>query len=114
MLWILAIIIILYTGSHFIFRKNETFLRVRKWIDLATIIITSILVISWVEIFHYSFLFIIYFFVSLGIIIYLISKLRKVEIKKEKAEETIKVLKDEEKVLEEEIEELKTEEIKTI
>lgn len=108
MLWILAIIIILYSGSHFVFRKNQTFLRVRKWVDVATIIVTSILVIAWVEIFHYSFLFIIYFFISVGIISYLVSKLRKVEVKKEKAEEIIKILKDEEKVLEGEIEELKT------
>lgn len=106
MLWILAIIIILYSGSYFIFRKNQTFLRVRKWVDIATIIVTSILVIVWVEIFHYSFFFIIYFFISIGIIAYLVSKLRKVEIKKEKAEEVIKILKDEEKVLEGEIQEL--------
>lgn len=106
MLWILAIIIVLYSGSYFVFKRNQTFLRVRKWVDIATIIVTSILVIAWVEIFHYSFLFIIYFFISMGIIIYLISKLRKTEIKKEKAEEVIKVLKDEEKVLESEIEEL--------
>lgn len=107
MLWILSIIIILYTGSHFLFRKNQTFVKVRKWIDIATITVTSILVVAWVEIFHYSFIFIIYFFVSMGMIVYLVSKLRKVQEKKEKAEVVIKVLKDEEKVLEEEIEELK-------
>lgn len=106
MLWILAIIIILYSGSHFIFRKNQTFLKVRKWVDIATIMVTSVLVIAWVEIFHYSFFFIIYFFISIGIISYLVSRLRKVEIKKQKAEEVIKILKDEEKVLEGEIEEL--------
>lgn len=43
----------------------------------------------------------------MGMIVYLVSKLRKVQEKKEKAEVVIKVLKDEEKVLEEEIEELK-------
>ncbi len=104
MLYILAIIIILYTSAHFVFKKNELYIRVRKWIDLATIIVTSILVIAWVEIFHYSFLFIIYFFVSLGIISYLVAKLRKLEAKKIKAEEVIKELKNEEKVLENEIE----------
>lgn len=104
MLYILAIVIILYTASHFLFKKNEIYIRVRKYIDLATIIVTSILVISWVEIFHYSFLFIIYFFASLGIISYLIAKLRRSEAKKVKAEEVIKELKTEEKVLENEIE----------
>jgi len=103
MLYILGLIIILYTTSHFLFRKNSTYLHVRKWIDLATIIVTSVLVIVWVEVFHYSFLFIIYFFASLGIIIYLINRLRKLETKKVKAEEVIKVLKTEEKILENEI-----------
>lgn len=42
----------------------------------------------------------------MAIIIYLVSRLRKLEVKKEKAEEVIKVLKDEEKVLEGEIEKL--------
>ena len=106
MLYILALIIILYTTSHFLFRKNNIYLRVRKWIDLATIIVTSVLVITWVEVFHYSFLFIVYFFVSVGIITYLVGRLRKIEVKKEKAEEVIKVLKTEEKVLENEIETL--------
>lgn len=104
MLWILAIIIILYTASHFLFKKNEIYLKVRKYIDIATIVVTSILVITWVEIFHYSFYFIIYFFVSLSIIVYLVTRLRAVEVKKIKAEEVIKELKTEEKVLENEIE----------
>jgi hypothetical protein len=103
MLYILGLIIILYTASHFLFKKNVVYLRVRKWIDLATIIVTSILVIVWVEVFHYSFLFIVYFFVSLGIIAYLINRLRKLEVKRQKAEEVIKVLKTEEKILEDEI-----------
>ncbi len=75
---------------------------------MATIFVTSILVIAWVEIFHYSFLFLLYFFISLGIIVYLISKIRKVESKKEKAESVIKELKTEEKVLENEIETLQS------
>lgn len=106
MLYILAFIIILYTASHFLFKKNLIYLKVRKYIDIATIVVTSILVIAWVEIFHYSFLFIIYFFASLGIIIYLVNRLRKSEFKKIKAEEVIKELKTEEKVLENEIENL--------
>ncbi|MFZ3301200.1 MAG: hypothetical protein WA152_00625 [Microgenomates group bacterium] len=104
MLYILAIIIILYTASHFVFKKNPIYLRVRKYIDIATILVTTILVIAWVEIFHYSFLFLIYFFISLGVIIYLFKELRKAESKKLKAEEIIKELKTEEKVLENEIE----------
>lgn len=104
MLWILAFIIILYTASHFLFRKNEIYLKVRKYIDIATIIVTSILVISWVEIFNLSFFIIIYFFVSLAIIIYLRTRLLRAEVKKIKAEEVIKELKTEEKVLENEIE----------
>lgn len=75
---------------------------------MATIFVTSMLVIAWVEIFHYSFLFLLYFFISLGIIVYLISKIRKVESKKEKAESVIKELKTEEKVLENEIETLQS------
>lgn len=106
MLYILAIIIILYTASHFLFKKNEIYLRVRKYIDWATILVTTILVITWIEIFNYSFLFIIYFLISLGIISYLINRLRKTEIKKIKAEEVIKNLKTEEKILENEIESL--------
>lgn len=108
MLYILAIIIILYTLSHFLFKQNLIYLKVRKYIDMATIFVTSILVIAWVEIFHYSFLFLLYFFISLGIIVYLISKIRKVESKKEKAESVIKELKTEEKVLENEIETLQS------
>lgn len=86
------------------FKKNPIYLRVRKYIDIATILVTTILVIAWVEIFHYSFLFLIYFFISLGVIIYLFKELRKAESKKLKAEEIIKELKTEEKVLENEIE----------
>jgi cell division protein FtsB len=107
MLYILAVIIILYTASHFLFKKNAIYLRVRKYIDIATVLVTSVLVIAWVEIFHYSFLFIIYFFISLGIIVYLVNRLRVAETKKIKAEEVIKELKTEEKVLENEIEVLK-------
>ncbi len=107
MLYILALIIILYTASHFVFKKNVIYLKVRKYIDIATIFVTSILVIAWVEIFHYSFLFIVYFFVSLLSIVYLVSRLRAVEAKKIKAENVIKELKTEEKVLENEIEVLK-------
>jgi hypothetical protein len=104
MLYILAIIIILYTSAHFIFKKNEIYIQVRKYIDLATVIVTSILVIAWVEIFHYSFLFIIYFFTSPGIISYLVVKIRRLEEKKVKGQKVIKELKTEEKVLENEIE----------
>lgn len=103
MLYILAFIIILYTASHFIFKKNQTYLAVRKYIDWATILVSTILVITWIEIFHYSFLFIIYFLISLGAIIYLVTRLRAVEAKKQKAENVIKELKTEEKVLESEI-----------
>lgn len=110
MLYILALIIILYTSSHFLFKKNEIYLRVRKWIDLATIVVTTILVITWVEIFHYSFLFIIYFLISLGAIIYLVTRLRAVEVKKQKAENVIKELKTEEKILENEIQRINTNE----
>lgn len=106
MLYILCLIIVLYTLGHFLFKKNTIYLKVRKWVDIATISVTTILVITWVEVFHYSILFILYFLISMGIIIYLFSKLRKVEEKKEKAEEVIKVLKDEEKILENEIETL--------
>lgn len=104
MLWILAIIIILYTSAHFVFKKNEIYLKVRKYIDIVTIIVTSILVISWIEIFDYSFLIFIYFLISLGLIAFLFYRIRKLETKKLKAEEVIKELKTEEKILESEIE----------
>lgn len=104
MLWILAIIIILYTSAHFVFKKNEIYLKVRKYIDIVTIIVTSILVISWIEIFDYSFLIFIYFLISLGLIAFLFYRIRKLEAKKLKAEEVIKELKTEEKILENEIE----------
>ena len=104
MLYILALIIILYTASHILFKKNEVYLGVRKYIDLATVTVTSILVITWVEVFDYSFLIIIYFFLSLILISYLFYRIRKLEAKKLKAEEVIKELKTEEKVLENEIE----------
>lgn len=109
MLWILALIIILYTASHFLFKKNEVYLKVRKWIDMATITVTSIFVITWVEVFNYSFLIIVYFFVSLTLIVYLFYRIRKLEAKKVTAEEVIKELKNEEKVLENQIEVLKDE-----
>lgn len=111
MFYILALIIILYTSSYLIFKKNPTFLKVRKWVDLATIVVTSILVVVWVEVFDYSFLFLVYFFVSLGLIVSLIYRLRILEAKKQKAQETIKILKDEEKVLENEINDLKVEDV---
>lgn len=103
MLYILAIIIILYTSSHFLFKKNDIYIRLRKWIDLTTVIVTVVLVVAWVEIFNLSFLIIIYFLISLLIISYLFYKLRKLEEKKIKAEEVIQELKNEEKVLENEI-----------
>ena len=103
MLYILATIIILYTGAHFVFKKNQTFLRIRKWVDLTAVILTTITVVTWIELFHYSFFFIIYFFISLAVITYLVAKLRKLEEKKQKAEEVIKILKDEEKILEDEV-----------
>lgn len=106
MLYILALIVIFYTTSHLIFKKNATYLAVRKYIDIATITVTTILVITWVEIFKLSFLFIIYFLISLIIIVYLISRLRQLEVKKQKAENVIKELKTEEKILENEIESL--------
>ena len=104
MLWILSLIIILYTASHFLFKKNDVYLKVRKYIDIATIIVTSIFVITWVEIFDYSFLIIVYFFLSLSLIVFLFYRIRKLEAKKVKSEEIIKELKTEEKVLENEIE----------
>jgi hypothetical protein len=109
MLYILALIIILYTASHFLFKKNEVFLKVRKYVDIATILVTTILAIAWIEIFNYSFLFFIYFLISLLIIIYLVTRIRTLETKKQKAEEVIKELKTEEKVLENEITILKDE-----
>ena len=39
----------------FYIQKNEIYIRVRKYIDIATIVVTSILVITWVEVFDYSF-----------------------------------------------------------
>lgn len=104
MLWILAIIIILYVSSYLLFREKETFKRVRKWVDVSALIVTSILVIGWIEVFHYSFWFLIYFFISISIIVYLVIRLRKVEEKKLKAQKTIQILKDEEELLKEELE----------
>lgn len=109
MLYILAFIIILYTATHFLFKKNPTYLKVGKYVDIATIMVTTILIIAWDEVFRYgeagshSFLFIIYFLISLSVIIYLVTRLRAVEVKKAKAENVIKELKTEEKVLEDEI-----------
>lgn len=103
MLYILGLIIILYTVSHLLFKQNPVYLKIRKYIDIATLIVTSVLVIAWVELFNYSFLFLIYFFVSLGVITFLVSRLRKIEVKKQKAENVIRVLKNEELVLENEI-----------
>jgi cell division protein FtsB len=87
-------------------KKNEIYLKVRKYIDIATIVVTSILVITWVEVFNLSFLFIVYFLISLGLISFLFYRIRKLEAKKVMAEETIKELKTEEKILENEIESL--------
>lgn len=112
MLYILSLIIILYTASHFLFKKNVVYLSVRKYIDIATIVVTTILVVTWVEIFHYSFLFVIYFLISLSIIVYLFKRLRTLEEKKVKAESVIKELKTEEKVLESEIINLQNEKTK--
>lgn len=112
MLYILSLIIVLYTASHFLFKKNVVYLSVRKYIDIATIVVTTILVVTWVEIFHYSFLFIIYFLISLSIIVYLFKRLRTLEEKKVKAESVIKELKTEEKVLESEIINLQNEKTK--
>ena len=106
MLYILAVIIILYTSVHFIFKKNDVYLKVRKWIDIVTVVVTSILVVTWVEVFDYSFLIIVYFFISLSLIAYRFYRIRKLEEKKVKAQEMIKELKTEEKVLENEIEAL--------
>lgn len=105
MLWILSAIIILYLSSHLIFGKNPTFIKVRKWVDIATLIVISILVITWIEIFNYPFLFIVYLCVSAAAITYLTTRLKKAEEKKQKAEQTIQVLKDKEELLEERIEE---------
>lgn len=107
MLWILSIIIILYLSSYIFFSKNEVFLKISKWVDIATLVVVSVLVIAWVEIFHYSFYFIIYFLVSIGVIVYLVKKLKKLKIKQKNAEKTIQVLKDEEELLESELEEVK-------
>lgn len=104
MLYILAVIIILYTSAHFIFKRNEIYLKVRKYIDIATVTVTSVLVIVWIEVFNYSFLILIYFLISLSLIAFLFYRIRKLETKKIKAEEVIKELKVEEKVLENEIE----------
>lgn len=109
MLYILSIIIILYTSAHFVFKKNEIYIKVRKWIDLATVIVTTIFVIAWVEVFDYSFLIIVYFLISLALIAFLFHRIRLLEAKKIKAEEVIKELKTEEKVLESQIEVLENE-----
>ncbi|WP_297926149.1 OadG family protein, partial [uncultured Agitococcus sp.] len=69
-------------------------------------------IIAWVNIFHYSFYFIIYFLISLTIITYLFKKLRNLEEKKKKAENIIKELKTEEKVLENEIDNLQNAKVK--
>lgn len=110
MLWILSIVIILYISSYLIWRKNKTFLKVRKWIDISTLVVISVLVVAWIEVFHYSFYFIIYFFVSMSVIVSLVIKLRKTEVKQKKAETVIKVLKDEEELLEAKLQENNTNE----
>ncbi len=99
----LTIIILLYSVSYLIFKKNPTFIKIRHWVDLVTLALTAIFVIAWIDVFDYSVLFFLYIAISLAFIVYLILRLRKAEFKKSKAEETIKILKDEEKVLEDEI-----------
>lgn len=106
MFYILAIIIVLYSSVNLVFRRNPTFLQIRHFVDLATLVVTAVFVIVWFELFAYSFWFFIYLLLSLGLIVYLILRLKKVEFKKKKAEETIKVLKDEEQILETEIDSL--------
>jgi len=106
MLWILALIIILYVSSYIFFGKNQTFLKVRKWVDIATLVVIPVLVIAWIKVFHYSFYFIIYFFISFSIIIGLILRIRKLEKKKKRAEEKIVLLKDKEELLEENLREI--------
>ncbi len=109
MLYILAFIIITYTSTHIFFKRNETYLKVRKYIDIATVIVTTTLVITWVEVFKLSVILIFYFFISLVIFSYFIQKLRLLEMKKVKAESIIKELKNEEKILENRIEVLENE-----
>lgn len=108
MLWILGIIVVLYVSSYLIWRNNPTFLKIRKWVDVTTLVVTSVLVIAWIEVFHYSFYFVIYFIISLAFIVYLVLYLRKIEEKKKRAEKTIQMLKDKEELLEEENKELKS------
>lgn len=103
MLTELTVIIVLYTASYIIFKKNPTFLKIKHWVDLVTLALTLIFVIIWIDVFDYSVLFFLYIAVSFIFIVYLILRLKKSEFKKSKAEETIKILKDEEKVLEDEI-----------
>lgn len=104
MLWILAIIIILYISSYLIFRKNPTFLKVRKWIDISTLVVVSILVIAWVEVFGYSFFILVYFFVSVSVIVFLVINLRSTQT-------TVKVLEDKEELLGEELQNAKNEKV---
>lgn len=103
----LGIIIILYVFSYLLFKNNPTFLKIRKWVDITTLVLVSILVIAWVEVFHYPFYFLIYFVVSLIVIVYLVLYLRKIEAKRKGAEKAIKILKDKQELLEEENNELK-------
>lgn len=104
MLWILAIIIIMYVSSYIFLGKNKIFLKVRRWVDIATLVVTSVLVITWVEVFDHSFFILIYFFISVSVIIFLVIKLRKTKI-------TVQVLEDEEELLEEELQKAKNEKV---
>ncbi|HJY98658.1 MAG TPA: hypothetical protein VJ227_03020 [Patescibacteria group bacterium] len=106
MYFVLAIVIVLYSAFYLFLAKNPIFLRYRKWVDGAAVFVSVVILIVGLGVFHYSYFFIIYFLVSLGVIFGLTARLRKLEDKKKKAEETITVLKDEERVLEEEIENL--------
>jgi predicted membrane protein len=104
--YILALIIILYSIFFLSFKKYPGFLHYRKWLDIAASVAVLLLLLFWSENFDYTFLLILYFFVSAGFIAFLYLKLKKTEVKKEKAQQTIKVLKDEEKLLEDEVQRL--------
>lgn len=108
MFYTLALIIVLYISCSIIFKTNPTFKKLRGFIDIVTVFVTAVFVLVWFEAFHYSFWFVIYLILSIGLIGYLLYRLKKVEHKKEKAQETIKILKDEEKILESEIESLES------
>ena len=107
MLYILALIIVLYSASYVLFKTNPNFLKHRKWVDLSALASVFLLTIFWYPESGNTLIFVLYFLVSLGLIVYLYLKVNKLEIKKSNAEEKIKILKDEEAVLESEIKKLK-------